>query len=342
MNNSFSKPYINIGAGLIAGLFAITAANAQDAEPSATDYPAVADAIDQTMQAYHYNPAELAGAPYRDIVAQVAALAETVESDEAFVSGFSDIWKTGPFSHVQLSIAQQSAEDLTAYLDNLRIGGGGAVLSWQDDVAVLTVNTMMGLDTIEEIDAAYAAIAEQGADKLIIDLRENGGGAFAIRPLVNHLTDEAFIAGGFISQPWNAKHERAPKLKDMKKVAPWEGWSIRAFWKDAQENALTVVQFEPSTPVYDGPVYVLTSNRTASAAELATDALKVSGRAVIIGETTAGEMLSQKIYDIPGGFQLSLPIADYYSAEHGRIEGAGVTPDIEALAAGALDMALGQ
>ncbi len=330
------------GVSVVAALFAVTMAHAQQEEPKATDYPAVAIAVDQTMRAYHYNPAELAGAPYQKIVSEVAALAETVETDEDFVAGFREIWKNGPFSHVQLSVAEQTAEDLTAYLDNLRIGGGGAVLSWQDDAAVLTVNTMMGLDTIEEIDAAYAAIAEHGAEKLIIDLRENGGGAFAIRPLVNHLTGKPFIAGGFISQPWNAKHDRAPQLKDMKKTAPWEGWSIRAFWKDAQENALTVVQFEPSAPVYQGTVYVLTSTRTASAAELATDALKVSGRAVIIGEPTAGEMLSQKIYDIPGGFHLSLPIADYYSAKHGRIEGAGVTPDINAPAADAMDVALGQ
>ena len=333
-------------AALFAGAVALSMAHAQDeqsdAQPAATDYPAVADAIDQTMQAYHYNPAELEGAPYRQIVTQVAALAETVETDEDFVSGFREIWTNGPFSHVQLNKAEQSAEALTEYLDNLRIGGGGAVLSWQGDVAVLTVNTMMGLDTIEEIDAAYGAIAEQGASKLIIDLRENGGGAFAIRPLVNHLTDKAFIAGGFISQPWNAKHSSAPKLKDMKKVDPWQGWSIRAFWKDAQENALTVVQFEPSEPVYSGPVFVLTSVRTASAAELATDALKVSDRATIIGENTAGEMLSQKIYDIQGGFHLSLPIADYYSAKHGRIEGAGVAPDIAAAAADAMDVALGQ
>ncbi len=330
------------GAGIIACVMAMTNGAAQDSKTPTSDYLAVAAAIDETMRAYHYNPAELAAAPYQEVVGKVTALAETAQDDETFVTGFTEIWKEGPFSHVQLSKAAQSAEELAAYLDNIRIGGGGAVLSWQDNTAILTVDTMMGLDTIEEIDAAYETIAEQGAEKLIIDLRNNGGGAFAVRPLVNHLTDKAFIAGGFVSQPWNAKHTRAPKLKDMKKVAPWEGWSIRAFWKDAQENALTVVQFESDEPVYDGPVFVLISARTASAAELAADALKVSGRAVIVGEKTAGQMLSQKIYDIPGGFHLNLPIADYYSAAHGRIEGAGVTPDISAPAADALEVALSQ
>ena len=51
-------------------------------------------------------------------------------------------------------------------------------------------------------------------------------------------------------------------------------------------------------------------------------------------------MLSQTIFDIPGGFQLSLPIADYYSIASGRIEGVGIEPDIEVEAALALDAAL--
>ena len=53
-------------------------------------------------------------------------------------------------------------------------------------------------------------------------------------------------------------------------------------------------------------------------------------------------MLSQKIYDVPGGFHLSLPIADYYSVVNGRLEGAGVNPDVETAAADALDFALSQ
>jgi C-terminal processing protease CtpA/Prc len=126
----------------------------------------------------------------------------------------------------------------------------------------------------------------------------------------------------------------------MQAVEPWEGWSIKAFWADVQENALTGLSFSPAEPIYTGPVYVLTSKHTASAAELAVDALKGSGRALIIGENTAGEMLSQKIFDIPGGFQLSLPIADYYSISNGRIEGVGIKPDIEVDAAAALHTAL--
>jgi len=336
------RQLISILAFAVVAISITGRSNADESTDPKTGYPEVAAAINKTIRAYHYNPAELDSPAYRQIEAAIAALAETATADDAFIEGFRAIWKNGPFSHVTLNVAQQSADDLADYLDTIRIGGGGALLSWQDDVAVLTVNTMMGLDTIEEIDAAYAEIAERETSALIIDLRENGGGAFAVRPLVSHLLTDAFDAGSFVSQPWNAMHQRDPSRTDLEAVDPWVGWSIKTFWADVQTNPVTRISFSPAEPRFDGPVYVLTSARTASAAELATDALKGAGRATIIGETTAGEMLSQKMYDVPGGFQLSLPIADYYSVANGRIEGIGIQPDIETDAADALEVALEQ
>jgi len=333
---------ISILAFAVVAIHIVGPSNAAEPVSPKTDYFKVAAAINETMRAYHYNPAELDSPQYRRIEAAITALAETATSDEAFMEGFRAIWRNGPFSHVTLNVGQQSADDLADYLDTIRIGGGGALLSWNGDVAVLTVNTMMGLDTIEEIDAAYAEIKARETSALIIDLRENGGGAFAVRPLVSHLLTEVFDAGSFVSQTWNATHQRDPSRADLEAVDSWEGWSIKSFWVDVQTNPVTRISFAPAEPGFDGPVYVLTSNRTASAAELAADALKGANRAIIIGERTAGEMLSQKIYDVPGGFHLSLPIADYYSVVNGRIEGVGIQPDIETDAADALEVALEQ
>ena len=326
---------------LIVLLFTATGASHADEQVDPkTHYPSVAAAINAKMRTYHYDPEELDTHEYLRIEGAISALGKSVTSDEQFIEGFREIWSGGPFSHVTINEARQSADDLADYLDTLRIGGGGASLRWQDNVAILTVNTMMGLDTIEEIDAAYATIAARDASALIIDLRENGGGAFAVLPLVSHLLAEPFDAGAFVSQPWNSAHDREPTMADLEPVEPWEGWSIKTFWADVQTKPVTRISFSPVEPVFDGPVYVLTSKYTASAAELATDALRVAERVTIIGERTAGEMLSQTIFDIPGGFHLSLPIADYYSVAHGRIEGVGIKPDIEVEAAQALDTAL--
>lgn len=304
------------------------------------DLNVLAKAINSTMRANHFDPSELEREEYLRTEARIIKLGDTATSEEDFLNGFTEIWSDGPFSHVILQKAQQSAEDTAAYLDQLRIGGGGATLSWDENIALLTVNTMMGLDTIEEIEAAYDVIVEKNARAVIIDLRNNPGGAFAILPLVQHIIDEPLEAGGFISQRWNTEMDRAPTLADALAVEPWQGWSIRTFWADVQDNTITRIRFEPDPEGFKGPVYVLVSQQTASAAELAADALQASGRALLIGEVSAGQMLSQKMFDLPGGYQLYLPIADYYSFHGGRIEGVGVKPDILADSAEAMNIAL--
>jgi len=319
------------------------ALTAQSPEPSAeaVDMSPAAEAITQLMQTHHYDPAELEAPAYRAIEASVLELGETAPDRDSFLAGFRTLWADGPFSHVNLTEAQGPAADMAAFVDSMNVGGGGATLSWDGDIAILNVTTMMGQDTIAEINAAYAEIASRSADALIIDLRENGGGAFAVLPLVRHVLTEPLNAGVFVSQPWNEANDRAPTAADLEDAAPWEGWSLRSFWAAVQTNTLTPISFDP--PVenrFDGPVYVLTSSQTASAAEMAADALSASGRAVLIGERTAGEMLSQTVFDVPGGLQLWLPVADYYSLANGRIEGQGVTPAIPADASDAMNIAL--
>jgi len=308
--------------------------------PSATDYTELAETIDATMHAHHYNPAELDSPAYAAVDQAVRQLAHTATTDDEFREGFEAIWETGPFSHVDLRQEDRDAEAITNWIEDLRVGGGGAALSWDGDIAVLTVNTMMGIDTIEQIDAAYDTIADRDVPALIIDLRANRGGMFAFKPLVEHVLDAPLNIGVFVSQGWNADMGRAPGPQDVVDVAPWTGWSIRDFWDSVQSNDLTLARLNPDGPHFDGPVYVLVSSQTASAAEIAADALQASGRAVLIGETTAGQMLSQRVYDMPGGFQLYLPIADYYSLATGRIEGIGLTPSHPVEASDAMTVAL--
>lgn len=319
--------------------FAASAAGAADTPSPPQSFESEAAAISQQMRVHHFDPNIGSDAAYLAVESEVQALAAKAQTREDFVASFNAIWRDGPFSHVNLVVAQGSAAQMAEHLDQMQVGGGGARLSWQGDVAVLTVSTMMGSDTIAEIDAAYAEISAKPAAALIIDLRENGGGAFAVVPLIGHLITQAFDAGAFVSRDWRASGASVPSRADVLELAPWTGWSVKRFWEDVATQPLTRIQFQPMAPNYDGPVYVLTSARTASAAEMAADALRASGRATLIGETTAGQMLSQKPFDLPGGMQLFLPIADYYSFSGGHIEGTGVRPDMVTPAADALEIA---
>lgn len=304
------------------------------------NFTQLVEVINKVMFEHHYNINELQGNEYQSVLDSMRALGKISTSKQEFIIGFKNIWKSGPFSHVVLQPSNRTAEQMAMYLDNMDVGESGAQLSFQNEVAVLTVNTMMGQDTIKRIRSFYQTVAQSNAKALIIDLRSNGGGAFAIRPLVSHLINKPLNAGYFLAQKWSSQHTRLPTKQELTKLEPWSGWSVISFWKDVQEQALVKVQFQPVDLYIDLPVYILTSSKTASASELATEALQSSGRVTVIGERTAGQMLSQKPYDVANGMQLYVPIADYYSMNTGRLEGNPIQPNIEVHAEEAMEVAL--
>jgi hypothetical protein len=299
-----------------------------------------AESINATIRANHYRRTELDSDAYRRIEKDVIALGERATSAEEFVEGFNALWRKGPFSHVSLRKAQESAAERYSRLDTEMAGPEAVNLMWREDIAILTVNTMSGVDTIEAINAAYDQIVSRKAAKLIIDLRRNGGGAFAVVPLVGHLIDKQIDAGVFVVGSWYVDHGTPPGPNDFAAAKPWRGYSVRDFQADVLTRPLTSYRIDPLAPRFRGPVVVLTSGRSLSAAEIAADALKSIGRARIVGEKTPGAVLSSKLFDIPGGFHLRVPIADYYSIAGARLEGAGVTPDVAVSADQALDFAL--
>lgn len=300
----------------------------------------VSNNISQLMSKYHYNPNELNKNEFLALEKKVMGLAKTAKTKQEFVKGFNQFWKEGPFSHVSLNLTDKTANEMAEFLDKMNVGDQGVSLSWIDKTAILTVNTMMGVDTKERIFEAYREISKNDTKSLIIDLRINKGGTFAGIPLVGHVLTDSIEAGIFVSRKWWGNNTREPKLVDVQDLIPWQGWSLMSFWSDIQKAPLTRIQFTPMQPHFDGQVYVLISKVSASATEFTVDALAHEEKVTIIGQTTAGEMLSQKMFDLPHGFQLSLPIAEYYSTRIGRIEGKGVKPDITIDQSVAMDLAI--
>jgi len=292
------------------------------------------------MRAHLFDPRQLDDTAARRIVTATDSLAHVATDRRGFATGVNRLWRRGPFSHLRLDVARMPAGMMAAFVDTMRVGPEAVQLRWMGRVAVLEVRTMMGVDTREAISAAFREIVDKSASGLVIDLRQNEGGAFAVVPLVGHTIDRPVDGGVFFGRRWNTEHPQAPASSDISRMAPWRGWSVRTFWDDVEAQGVLRIQFEPMAPHYSGPLIVLTSERTASAAELAVDALLAHGRAQVWGERTAGQMLSQRMFDVPGGLQLSLPIADYHSARMGRIEGRGVPPTRQMPATGALDSAL--
>lgn len=159
----------------------------------------------------------------------------------------------------------------------------------------------------KQVDAALQLIS--GADAVIIDLRNNGGGSPA---MVGYLVS-AFV--GPDADIYNRFHSR-------------EGESSEA---PAQPYA---------APRVDVPVYVLISGRTGSAAEAFAYTLQAAKRAVIVGETSGGAANPGGPVITPSGYRVFISTGSPTNPLTGaNWEQVGVRPDVTVPAEEALDTA---
>lgn len=131
-----------------------------------------------------------------------------------------------------------------------------------------------------EVEAAVVQLKQQGATKLIIDLRDNPGGI---------LEEAVGIVGLFI-----------PRGKE---VVSTRGKAKESFKTYNTSGAPIDVQI---------PIAVLTSGGSASAAEIVAGSLQDYDRAVLIGQKTFGKGLVQSTVPLPYNAKLKVTSAKYY------------------------------
>lgn len=162
----------------------------------------------------------------------------------------------------------------------------------------------------EDAIAAVDSLVEQGAQRLVFDVRNNGGGYVSeLTDLLDHLLPE----GTIFRQRSNF------------------GWETTVT-SDAQCVEL--------------PMAVLVNGNTYSAAEFFAAQLQEMDWGVIVGEPTFGKGFSQQTFPLASGGAVNLSTARYFTGEGVSLIGTGLTLDQEvalteeqaaALSAGTLD-----
>lgn len=85
----------------------------------------------------------------------------------------------------------------------------------------------------------------------------------------------------------------------------------------------------PQKSSFAGPLVVLIDRLSGSTAEVMAAALQESGRALIIGERSAGEVLGANIKRLPTGALFEYAQGGFTTSNGTTLEGKGVTPDVE-------------
>ncbi len=168
-----------------------------------------------------------------------------------------------------------------------------------------------------EVLEALQDLKSQGAKKIILDLRQNGGGLLdAAVEVSDHFLDE----GPIVFQIRKGEDEK-------------------------------VFEATNETSAGDMPLVVLIDNGTASAAEIVAGALQDRGRATLIGQKTFGKGSVQLVYDLSDGSSVHVTSARWLTPSRHQIDQQGLQPDIvvdlseEAIATGrdeVLDEAVNQ
>jgi carboxyl-terminal processing protease len=191
---------------------------------------------------------------------------------------------------------------------------------------------MIGVDVANEISKAAVSLGK--IKGLIIDLRGNtGGGAGALR-LMSLLTPEKIPVGFAPGKRW------AGRDLDKEKLAFPRFGSIpaskKALWLLALRYLPSLITKSPivlesegyGPQSYQGNVVLLVDRHTASAAEMVTIFAKENKLATIVGERTAGRLLSATSVKVGHGFRLALPTGAYYTWNGTALEGSPIEPDV--------------
>lgn len=249
------------------------------------------------------SPAEAAGLLPQDIIVQVDDLELTGDMDLDYIV---DHIRGEEGTDVTLKIYREGEED---YLDititrATIVNTSVAYEMLDDDIGYIQVEQFID-NTPELFEDAIDDLQGQGAEGLVIDLRNNPGGLLtSVIEMVDYVVEDDAQADGA---------EKAGLLLQT---------------KDKDGEVLEELTCSDGHSV-DLPIAILINGDSASASEIFSGCMRDYDAATLVGTTTYGKGIVQSVIPLDDGSAVKLTIAKYFLPSGEDIHKKGVDPDVE-------------
>lgn len=162
-----------------------------------------------------------------------------------------------------------------------------------DEIGYIQV-TEFSENTPEQFENAISDLQSQGMKKMIIDLRDNGGGILeSCRQMLDVILPEGVV------------------------VYTEDKYGDRENYYSDEDSCL------------DMPIVVLVNGNSASASEIFAGAIRDYEYGTLIGTKTFGKGIVQNVRQLSDGSAVKMTIARYFTPNGDYIHGVGIEPDIE-------------
>ncbi len=164
----------------------------------------------------------------------------------------------------------------------------------ENKIGYVSVSSFYEVTGVQYIDAVKD-LERQGMEGLIVDLRSNGGGLLDVAV---EMLDFMLPAG-------------------------------RIVYTEDKDGNVTSEYSSTDDEQFKKPLVILVNGYSASASEIFAGAVKDYGIGTLVGTTTFGKGIVQRLFELKDGSAIKLTIAKYFTPNGNDIHKVGIEPDVE-------------
>lgn len=243
------------------------------------------------------SPADVAGLRAGDIIEYIDGKA----TRDISLYDAKQLLNGQPGSEVKLRVLRANARPLTLTVKRGSFRSPAAEARMEaGKIGVIKINSLSDGEAAD-VKSRVQDLVKQGAQKIVLDLRDSAGGSLSEGIAVSNL----FIKDGTLAQTIGR-----------------EGKTLKTFTAD------------PKAAIFAGPIVAVIDNGTAGAAEIIASALIERNRGQVVGEKSFGAGAEQQLFSLRDGDGLLLTVVKWASANAKPFLGedrarSGITPSVE-------------